>query len=315
MAIVNGTNFNDNNTLQFNGVILQFFPQLDGTNGNDIISGFLGTDILLGFNGNDTLDGGAGADNMNGGDQNDTYFVDDLGDIAAESFNDALGGVDTVNSSVTHTLGFGIEHLNLTGAAVINGTGNGNSNNITGNSAANTVRGLGGNDTLAGLGGNDQLFGGSGNDTLIGDDGNDILRGEAGNDILRGGNGDDILAGGLGNDTLFAGLGATDHYLFDTTLNSATNVDTISGFFAPVDTIRLDNDIFTSFGLPGAIAAGNFRAGPGVVAADANDFLLYNTTTGALSYDANGNGAGAAIQFASLSGVPPLSAADFLIVN
>lgn len=314
MAIVNGTNFNDNNTLQFNGFFLQFFPQLDGTNGNDTISGFNGTDILLGFNGNDTLDGGAGADNMNGGDQNDTYFVDDLGDIAAESFNDALGGVDTVNSSVTHTLGFGIENLNLTGIAAINGTGNINNNIINGNSATNTLRGGSGNDKLSGLGGNDILAGGSGNDNLIGGDGNDILRGEAGNDILQAGTGDDILAGGLGNDILMAGLGATDHYLFDTTLGP-TNIDTINGFFAPVDTIRLDNDIFTSFGLPGAIAAGNFRAGPGVVAADANDFLLYNTTTGALSYDANGNGAGAAIQFASLSGVPPLSAADFLIVN
>lgn len=306
MAIINGTNFNDNNTNQFNGFFFEFFPQLDGTNGNDTISG---------FNGNDILDGGAGADNMNGGDQNDTYFVDDLGDIAAESFNDVIGGVDTVNSSVTHTLGSGIENLNLTGAAVIDGTGNGNKNNIKGNSADNILRGLGGNDTLDGLDGNDRLSGDAGNDSLSGGNGNDILTGGGGNDILRGGNGDDVLAGGLGNDTLFAGLGATDHYLFDTTLNSVTNVDTINGFFAPVDTIRLDNDIFTSFGLPGAIAAGNFRAGPGVVAADANDFLLYNTTTGALSYDANGNGAGAAIQFATLSGVPPLSAADFLIVN
>ncbi len=314
MAIVNGTNFNDNNTFQFNGAFFQFFSQLDGTNANDTISGLNGTDILRGLNGNDVLNGGAGADDMNGGDQNDTYFVDNLGDVAAESFNDILGGVDTVNSSVTHTLGFGIEHLNLTGGAVINGTGNGNSNNITGNSAANTLRGLAGNDILSGLGGNDLLVGGSGNDNLIGGDGNDILRGEAGNDILQAGTGDDILAGGLGNDTLMAGLGATDHYLFDTTLGP-TNIDTINGFFAPVDTIRLDNDIFTSFGVPGAIAAGNFRAGPGVVAADANDFLLYNTTTGALSYDANGNGAGPAIQFATLSGVPPLSAADFFIVN
>ncbi len=313
--IVNGTNFNDNNTFQFNGLFFQFFPQLDGTNGNDSIFGFNGNDILRGLNGIDILNGGAGADNMDGGDNNDTYFVDNLGDVAAEIFNDALGGVDRVNSTVTHTLGNGIEHLTLTGAGLIDGTGNGNNNNITGNSAANTLRGLGGNDILSGLGGNDLLIGGTGNDNLIGDTGNDILRGEAGNDNLRGGEGDDILAGGLGNDTLTTGLGATDHYLFDTTLNSATNVDTIIGFFAPVDTIRLDNDIFTSFAVPGGIGAGNLVIGPGATASDANDFLLYNTTTGALSYDANGSGAGAAIQFAALPGVPPLSAADFLIVN
>lgn len=313
--IVNGTNFNDNNTVQFNGVFFQFFPQLNGTNGNDSIFGFNGNDILRGLNGVDQLNGGTGADNMDGGDNNDTYIVDNLGDVAAEAFNDALGGVDRVNASVSHTLGFGIEHLSLTGAGVINGTGNGNGNNITGNSAANILRGLAGNDILTGLAGNDSLFGGTGNDNLIGDAGNDVLRGEAGNDNLRGGEGDDILAGGLGNDTLAAGLGATDHYLFDTTLNSATNVDTIIGFFAPVDTIRLDNDIFTSFAVPGGIAAGNLVIGAGATASDANDFLLYDTATGALSYDANGSGAGAAVQFAALTGVPPLSAADFLIIN
>jgi len=315
MAIVNGTNFNDNNTFQFNGVFFQFFPQLDGTNGNDTISGFNGTDILRGLNGNDVLDGGAGADNMDGGDQNDIYFVDNLSDVAAEVFNDALGGVDLVNSSVTHTLGFGIENLNLTGAAIINGTGNENGNKINGNSADNIISGLNGNDRLFGLGGNDTLNGGSGNDTMAGGDGNDILQGGSGNDILRGDNGDDILAGGLGNDILFAGLGATDHYLFNTPLNSATNVDTINGFFAPADTIRLDNDIFTSFGAPGGIAAGNLKIGPGAVATDADDFLIYDTTTGALSYDANGNGFGAAVQFATIAGVAPLSAADFLIIQ
>ena len=315
MAIVNGTNFNDNNTFQFNGAFFQFFPQLDGTNGNDSIFGFNGTDILRGLDGNDLLNGGAGADNMDGGDQNDTYIVDNVGDIVGEAFNDAIGGVDTVNSTVTHTLSFAIENLNLQGAAVINGTGNGNNNNINGNSAANIIRGLGGNDNLLGRGCNDTLSGGAGNDIVDGAEGNDVLRGDAGNDILRGGNGDDILAGGLGNDALFAGLGATDHYVFDTTLNSVTNVDSITGFFSPVDTIRLDNDIFTSFAIPGAIAAGNLRVGPGVVAADANDFLLYDTTTGALSYDANGNGAGGGVQFATLLGVPPLAADDFLIIN
>ena len=71
MATINGTDFNDNNTVQFNGTENEFFPSLEGTAGNDDIFGFNGTDILNGHDGNDTLDGGFGADEMNGGDQND----------------------------------------------------------------------------------------------------------------------------------------------------------------------------------------------------------------------------------------------------
>ncbi len=43
--------------------------------------------------------------------------------------------------------------------------------------------------------------------------------------------------------------------------------------------------------------------------------IIYNTETGALSYDADGNKAGgiAAVHFATLTGAPNLSAADFEI--
>jgi len=53
---------------------------------------------------------------------------------------------------------------------------------------------------------------------------------------------------------------------------------------------------------------------PGGVAADANDFLLYDTNTGKLFYDADGNGAGAKVEFVTLVGIPALTAADFTII-
>ena len=93
---------------------------LDGGTGDDTLNGGSGNDTLNGGDGNDTLNGGTGADNMDGGLGNDTYVVDNAGDVAAE----VAGGTDTVQSSVTHTLSVNLENLTLTGAAAINGTGN-----------------------------------------------------------------------------------------------------------------------------------------------------------------------------------------------
>jgi Ca2+-binding RTX toxin-like protein len=50
------------------------------------------------------------------------------------------------------------------------------------------------------------------------------------------------------------------------------------------------------------------------MAADGNDYLLYNTTSGALYYDSDGNGAVAALQFATLTGNPLITNADFTVV-
>jgi hypothetical protein len=173
--------------------------KLYGRAGNDELNGGDGTgkkgsgaDKLYGGDGVDLLNGEDGVDYMDGGDGDDFYIVDNVGDVAKEQFNDAEGGKDRVESSVTHTLGFGIEDLLLTGGVAINGTGNANNNVINGNNA---------NNVLSGLGGNDTLNGGAGNDTLKGDTGNDRLNGGTGNDQLNGGIGKDELNGGAGHDT------------------------------------------------------------------------------------------------------------------
>jgi Ca2+-binding RTX toxin-like protein len=48
--------------------------------------------------------------------------------------------------------------------------------------------------------------------------------------------------------------------------------------------------------------------------ADSNDFIVYNTVTGALLYDADGNGAVAAVQIATLAGGLALTNADFVVI-
>lgn len=155
-------------------------------------SGLGGNDTLISGIGNDTLDGGTGNDTMNGGGGNDTYRVDSLGDVVQEAVN---GGIDTVISSVDHTLADNVENLTLfnvaTQSTAFNGTGNALNNAILGNAF---------NNRLQGLAGDDSIDGGSGIDTLEGGDGNDVLNGNFGNDTLDGGAGNDTMLGGIGND-------------------------------------------------------------------------------------------------------------------
>ena len=61
----------------------------------------------------------------------------------------------------------------------------------------------------------------------------------------------------------------------------------------------------------GPLAASNFRIG--AEAKDGDDRIIYNKKTGALYYDADGNGDGAAIQFAQLKAGTALSAENFFI--
>jgi Ca2+-binding RTX toxin-like protein len=135
--------------------------------------------------------------------------------------------------------------------------------------------------------------------------GNDFLYGAAGNDILNGGAGNDTLSGGLGND-IFA---------FANAMSTTDNIDTITDFVAVDDTIQLSQAIFTALTATGTLSAANFVASASGAAVDSNDYVLYNTTTGALYYDADGSGSGAAVEFAvlSTSSHPTITNADFIV--
>ena len=154
---------------------------LDGGTGNDELDGGTGNDDLDGGEGNDRLDGGSGDDVMMGRAGNDRYEIDSLSDFVAEF---AGQGVDTVETTVNHTLGANFENLVLIGSFATGGVGNGLANRIDGSNFGNTLRGMGGDDRLYGAGGEDYLRGGDGADRLSGGSGADVLMGGRGADVF-----------------------------------------------------------------------------------------------------------------------------------
>ncbi|MFD1704352.1 calcium-binding protein [Methylopila henanensis] len=311
----------------------------DGT-GNDL------DNIIIGHVGTNVIDGGAGADRMEGRGGNDTYYVDNAGDVVIEADG---GGVDSVYSSVSFSLaGQFIERLILTGSESINAFGNSQANAIAGNSAANVIDGRGGADRMQGGAGDDTYFvddagdvvietQGAGFDTVnssvsfslagqfieklaltgnaaINGTGNsqaNTLVGNAAANTLNGLGGADRLDGGRGVDILTGGDGA-DTFVFSSVLGSG-NVDRITDFVVADDTIELDRRVFSQIEL-GTLAAGAFTTG--TAATEADDRIIYHAATGQLFFDKDGSGDAGAIHFATLSpNLATLSHLDFVVVG
>ncbi|MFG6457419.1 calcium-binding protein [Roseateles sp. BYS96W] len=213
---------------------------------------------LTGNSENNRLNGGAGNDTMVGGAGNDTYVVDSASDVVTEA---SSGGNDTVEASISYTLGSEVENLTLTGTSAINATGNSVANILRGNAGDNTLDGKAGNDSMIGGAGNDIYvidattdvvteLAGEGTDTIqssvtltslaanvenltltgttaLNGTGNalaNILTGNSAANSLSGGDGDDTLDGGAGTDTLIGGLG-NDTFYVDSTSDVVTEAN------------------------------------------------------------------------------------------
>ncbi len=142
-------------------------------------------------------------------------------------------------------------------------------------------------------------------ENVVGSDFDDKLFGSKFGNQLDGDNGNDTIDGGLGVDTLTGGSG-TDRFVFTSKL-SASNIDVISDFVVGEDQIQLSSKISSKLK-----ATSNFFA----VGAEANsptNFVIYNSDSGLLSYDADGSRSKAAVAIALIGTGLELSVDDFSI--
>jgi serralysin len=144
------------------------------------------------------------------------------------------------------------------------------------------------------------------------------LYGHDGDDNVQGGNWNDLLVGGAGSDTLDGGSGR-DTFMFDYQATLGAGIDRIKNFSVAEDSIQMNSELYTSLNLGGEALISPLLINPdffkvGSQATDGNDFLIYNNLTGALSYDEDAYGLGAASIIAVLDPGLNLSAANFFII-
>jgi len=337
---------NGTNSLDLTGNELG--QSLYGNGGANRLSGLGGIDYLVGLGGDDMLDGGEGADVMRGGTGNDFYRVDNAADIVLEGLGE---GDDRVAAGTSYNLAAGgeIELLSTTNGLAtgsINLTGNEFGQSLYGNDGNNVLNGGGGIDYMVGRKGNDSYvidnprdviseLAGEGDDMILTnidyalapglsietivaarDPGPLSTRGDAlilsGNEngqSLYGNQGRNQLDGLGGNDYLVGGAGA-DLFLF-TTAPGPGNIDGLGDFQSGIDKIGIDNAVFVGLD-GGALPAGAFVTGS--AAKDLDDRIIYDPATGALWFDADGSGAGAAVQFAQLKPNLVMASTDFIVV-
>lgn len=347
MATINGTNGDDNR----NGTDED--DAIYGLAGNDTLNGGRGADTLDGGSGSDLLQGGYEYDTYivdNVSDRiveiNDPYSdaSDSVYSSVTWTLGDYLEDLFLTGNAAINGMGNALSNI-LSGNQANNVLSSGDGNDYLGG-------GSGGRDTLIGGAGNDtysvdaddiinenqnagvdtvscavswtlganlenltldgySAINGTGNELnnrIRGSFGANVLSGKAGNDSLIGLDGNDTLIGGLDNDNLTGGTGA-DLFI---RVFSTTGIDTITDFQVGQDLL-----CFSARGFGGGLTQGASLSAAqftiGSAASDSSDRFIYNSSTGALFFDADGTGITAQVQIATLQTGLALTNADIRI--
>jgi len=326
----------------------QNFEEYRGTQFADTMIGSSANETFMGLGGRDTFNGWTGTDLVRY--DRDAQFGGTLGvkvDLAAGKARDGFGREDTL-TSIEHVRGTDFDDSIVGNWAANFLRGFAGKDWINGGTGSDTMRGGKGNDTYTvdrfGDIVDENADGGSGIDTVrstvsfnlgntaavkgsvenlvltgtwnvngTGNSLNNSLSGNSGNNSLNGSGGDDVINGDLGNDTLSGSVGL-DTFRFNTALDEATNVDTVTDFTVADDTIQLQGSIFTAIVGTGTLSDVQFVANATGAAETAENRIIYDVNTGELFYDSDGDGGGGAVHFATLGTSLSITAADFFVV-
>jgi predicted extracellular nuclease len=265
---------------------------LIGGVGRDTLSGGLGADQIGGGDNDDSLDGGDGLDVLTGGQGND-IFRDDAGGsrMEGDDGNDYFYVGPSASGAVSRIIGgAGFDAVRYEEAIVhdwLTRTFDGNAHNAA--MAQDDVEGW----VLSDF--SDRL----------------VLHDTGAASFVYGNGGNDSLGGGLGADTLVGGGGADAFLLYH--LNGVA--DELPDFQTGQDRLVAPRAWFgQAAGAEAPILAYNFVSGAAPVANLATPQLLYDTTTGLLSFDPDGAGAAGAIALARFTVGTVLSASDIFMV-
>lgn len=288
---------------------------IDGRGGNDVIQAGAGNDLIYLGDGNDKLDAGSG-DNIVTAETGGIDSDDGNDSIVAGAGNDFIGsgtGNDTINAGNGNNL-------------VIGGSGDDKITTGSGNDVVDKNVFFDGvsqyyADEKVAAAGNDIIKTGAGNDTIYLGEGIDRVWGGSGDDLfvldaITTGSSLTISSNSGGssglNFSLGAGSGSSSgssggismgngasgstsnvlkaHTIYD--FHAGSSKDTV------VDKIVFDADVFTALkvdNLPDGLQPENILIGKGFTGPSPNetgidDYLIFDTKTGNLYYDADGNG-------------------------
>lgn len=287
----------------------------NGQAGNDTIKGNALDNELLGAEGNDILSGNGGNDKIFGGDGLDTaLFNGEWADYSVTRnlsgefvFTDRRAGADGQDTILdVEVFQFADQTLNWTQVLTPRTTYSTSKDFVLPDDALSLTATGSDNTTLTG----NNL-----NNTISGNAGNNMIFADGGRDKVNGGSGNDTLNGGLGNDDLTGGRGR-DAFVFDSKPNKKSNRDKVVDFNPKDDSILLDNAIFKKLGKGSADKPIKIKKDFFALdsAKDKNDYIIYNTKTGVLSYDADGSGGRSGIEFAVLKKNLKVTYHDFFVV-